>query len=219
MNCIRTEVAREPTLRCWYAVSEIDWRLGTCNVLAPRQRLQALVPTMNAGAAVARMATQMFGTLVKPEHIIEETLVRTTSTLEQDEQFLQQLSERVKEGGHTLPRDYQSFIQDPLSVWVEDTFGITEREGSLVRTTPKSISGEKGAAKELSKLTGQPVEQCVEAIQQALLAGYACEPHPETGAPPFAFRLHQFISKGDTMYASLEPESLPDAARTAVRTR
>ena len=98
-------------------------------------------------SAVATMATQMFGTLVKPEHIIEETLVRTTSSVEQDEHFLEQLSERVKEGGRTLPRDYQSFIQDPLSVWVEETFGITMREGSLARTTPKSISGERGAAK------------------------------------------------------------------------
>ena len=154
--------------------------------------------------AVAKMATQMFGTLVKPEHITEETLVRTTSSVKQSEQFLEQLSERVKEGGRTLPHDYQSFIQDPLSVWVEDTFGITEQEGNLVRTRPKSISGERGAAIGLSELTDQPVEQCIEAIQQALLAGYTCEPHPETGTSPFAFRLHQFISKGDTMYASLE---------------
>src|SRR6266536_1950673 len=154
--------------------------------------------------AVAKMATQMFGTLVKPEHITEETLVRTTSSVKQSEQFLEQLSERVKEGGRTLPHDYQSFIQDPLSVGVEDTFGITEQEGNLVRTRPKSISGERGAAIGLSELTDQPVEQCIEAIQQALLAGYTCEPHPETGTSPFAFRLHQFISKGDTMYASLE---------------
>jgi ATP-dependent helicase YprA (DUF1998 family) len=157
-------------------------------------------------SAVAKMATQMFGTLVRPEHIIEETLVRTTSSVGQNEQFLEQLSQRVREGGRTLPRDYQSFIQDPLSVWVEDTFGITLQEGSLVRTTPKSISGEHGAAKKLSHFTGQPVEQCIEAIEQALLAGYTCEPHPETGTPPFAFRLHQFISKGDTIYASLEQE-------------
>jgi ATP-dependent helicase YprA (DUF1998 family) len=157
-------------------------------------------------SAVAKMATQVFGTKVLPEHIIEETLVRTTSSVQQDEQFREQLRQRVREGGRTLPQDYYSFIQDPLSVWVEETFGITTREGSIVRTTPKSISGEHGAAKELSKLTGEPVEQCTEAIQQALLAGYTCEPHPETGAPPFAFRLHQFISKGDTMYASLEQQ-------------
>ena len=27
-----------------------------------------------------------------------------------------------------------------------------------------------------------------------------------TGRPLFAFRLHQFLSKGDTVYVSLEPE-------------
>jgi len=157
-------------------------------------------------AGVAAMASQEFGSVVKPEHVIGETLVRTTSSVEQDEQFLQQLTERVRERGRTLPHDYQNFIQDPLSVWIENTFGVTEQEGRLVRTTPKSISGEKGAANTLSQLTGEPVEHCIEAIQQALLAGYECEPHPETGTPSFAFRLHQFISKGDTIYASLEPE-------------
>src|SRR5947209_7634117 len=157
-------------------------------------------------SAVAAMASQIFGTPVRPEHVIGETLVRTTSSLGLDGPFLQQLIERVREGGQGLPHDYQSFIQDPLSIWIESTFGVTEREGRLVRTTPKSISGERGAATELSNVTGEPLEHCVEAIQQALLAGYECEPHPETGLPPFAFRLHQFISKGDTIYASLEPE-------------
>src|SRR5439155_20794780 len=38
-----------------------------------------------------------------------------------------------------------------------------------------------------------------------LLAGYACEPNPETGFPAFAFRVHQFLSRGDTVYASPEP--------------
>ena len=36
-----------------------------------------------------------------------------------------------------------------------------------------------------------------------LLAGYTCEEHPESHARPFAFRLHQFISPGDAVYASL----------------
>ena len=39
-----------------------------------------------------------------------------------------------------------------------------------------------------------------------LLAGSRAR-HPEHGRPLFAFRLHQFFSKGDTVYASLEPES------------
>src|SRR5712692_9458756 len=157
-------------------------------------------------AGVAAMASQVFGTTVKPEHVIGETLVRTTSSFEHSEQFLPQLTERVRDTERTFPHDYQSFIQDPLSIWIESTFGVTKQDGRLVRTTPKSISGDKGAALDLSGITGVPVEQCVEAIQQTLLAGYECEPHQETGTPPFAFRLHQFISKGDTIYASLEAE-------------
>ncbi len=157
-------------------------------------------------AGVAAMASQVFGTVVRPEHVIGETLVRTTSSAEQHGQFLQQLTQRVQEGGQTLPRDYHGFIRDPLATWIESTFGVTEPDGRLVRTKPKSISGDKGAAQALSRTTGEPVEQCIQAIQNALLAGYACEPHPETGRPPFAFRLHQFISKGDTLYASLEPQ-------------
>jgi hypothetical protein len=43
-------------------------------------------------------------------------------------------------------------------------------------------------------------------IADTLLAGYRCEPNPQTGFSPFAFRLHQFISRGDTVYASLEAE-------------
>ncbi len=38
------------------------------------------------------------------------------------------------------------------------------------------------------------------------MAGYGI-PNPETGLPAFAFRLHQFISRGDTVYASLEAEN------------
>ena len=41
------------------------------------------------------------------------------------------------------------------------------------------------------------------ASRTQLLAGYAVR-HPETVFPVFAFRLHQFISRGDTVFASLE---------------
>ena len=38
------------------------------------------------------------------------------------------------------------------------------------------------------------------------LAGYRAA-QPDTGLPLFAFRLHQFISRGDAVYASPEPET------------
>jgi hypothetical protein len=42
-------------------------------------------------------------------------------------------------------------------------------------------------------------------LKSTLLAGYNLG-NPDTGMPIFAFRLHQFISRGDTVYASLEAE-------------
>jgi ATP-dependent helicase YprA (DUF1998 family)/very-short-patch-repair endonuclease len=154
-------------------------------------------------AEVAAMATHIFGTTVRPEQVIGETLVRTTEYAERDESFPRLLTERVRSSAHP-PLNYRDFIRDPLSTWIEDTFGVIKREDRFERITPRSISGEQGAANELSRLTEVPAEHCAEAIQRMLLAGYECEPNPETGRPPFAFRLHQFISKGDMLYASLE---------------
>ena len=54
-------------------------------------------------------------------------------------------------------------------------------------------------------LTGLPEEDCVSALQAILLKGYPIA-NPETNFPAFAFRLHQFISRGDTVYASIEPK-------------
>ena len=77
----------------------------------------------------------------------------------------------------------------------------------LVRVRPSAIGGTQGAAAKLNELTGLPPETCAAAIRAGLQASYLCEPHPETRRPPFAFRLHQFISRGDSVYASLEAEA------------
>ncbi len=68
------------------------------------------------------------------------------------------------------------------------------------------MRGEEGVALELSKLTGVDAPRCEQVLQEGLLAGYSVQ-NPETGFPVFAFRLHQFISKGDTVHASLESEA------------
>ena len=106
-------------------------------------------------------------------------------------------------------------MHDPLSIWLEDTFGVTQREGRLIRTEPQSIEGlqhrrreneQAGAAHRLHTLTGVSIDRCIQVIQEGLLAGYTCSPDPITGRSPFAFRLHQFISKGDAIYASLNSD-------------
>ena len=59
------------------------------------------------------------------------------------------------------------------------------------------------------------------ASSDALLRRLRRDRRPDTGFPVFAFRLHQFISRGDTVYASLEPEAdrYLTVQRAAVRAR
>ncbi|MCS6850586.1 MAG: DEAD/DEAH box helicase [Gemmataceae bacterium] len=159
---------------------------------------------------VAQVASQLFGVRVQPEHVIGETLRRATPCYANDDvDFVAALTERLIDPSRRPPTDYERFVNDPLSRWIESTFGVQPEPGGhrLVRVPPRSIAGPGGAAAELHRLTQVPVERCVEAIQDQLQASYHCAPEPSTRRRPFAFRLHQFIARGDTVYASLEREA------------
>jgi ATP-dependent helicase YprA (DUF1998 family) len=157
---------------------------------------------------VARVASLIFGADFRPENVIGETLRRATPERSLgDPAFVATLRDRVLAAGPPSA-DYAAFVADPLSSWIESTFGVRADPaggGRVVRAEPRSLTGERGAASELAEKTGAPLDRCVTALQEALLAGCGCR-HPETGQFAFAFRLHQFISRGDTVYATLEPE-------------
>jgi len=157
---------------------------------------------------VAEIATTIFGDEVKPENVIGETLTRSTPTQDlSSSEFVSDLRERVSDNEHKPPTQYAEFINDPLSIWIENTFGLSQDQtGRLIRSQPKTLIGEEGAAKKLSTATGISEEKSAIVIKKGLLASYNCDPNPNTGFKPFAFRLHQFISRGDNVYASLEPE-------------
>jgi len=73
----------------------------------------------------------------------------------------------------------------------------------LRRRPARPISGENGAASALSEDTGIPEPHCATVIRRHLLAGVKLA--QMTGEKtPFAFRLHQFISRGDKAYATPE---------------
>lgn len=158
---------------------------------------------------ISRIASKFFGAQVTPAHVIGETLRPATSLASlTDPTFLRDLREGVADPDRKPATNYSEFVADPLSIWIEHELGLRREDGTdrLIRAVPRRISGEKGAAAKLASVTQLPIERCSEALQQQLLASYTCSRHPETGFPPFAFRLHQFISKGDTAYASIEPE-------------
>jgi ATP-dependent helicase YprA (DUF1998 family) len=145
-------------------------------------------------AVVARVASTLFGTEVRPENVIGETLIRAT-----DEAPSKVPVERLR--APDAPRAYADLVKDPLARWIETRFGLaTDPTGRLVRQKPAKI---EEAAAELARDSGLTETECAEAIRCVLKAGSEAG-NPVTERPLFAFRLHQFLSKGDTVYVTLE---------------
>ena len=168
--------------------------------------------TMSSGGStddqkrdVAEVATRIFGTEVEPRHIITETLVRATSDRSPTpESLTSAVRTRGPAEAHdpTLSAGYAALTDDPLASWIEDRFGVVEEPstGRLVRRAPTTVVR---AAEELAKTTGTDPALSAAAIRATLLAGSRTK-EPVTSRPLFAFRLHQFISKGGSVYVTAE---------------
>ena len=148
-------------------------------------------------AVVARVAGEIFGTPIAEENVIGETLIRAT-----DSDAGPVTAARI--AAPVAPAGYADLARDPMASWIETTFGLdTDDEGNLARRKPTTV---QKAARELAAATGTDEAQCEKAIQRTLRAGSRAR-DPRSGRPLFAFRLHQFISKGDTVHVTLEDES------------
>jgi ATP-dependent helicase YprA (DUF1998 family) len=157
--------------------------------------------TAERGTLVADVATRLFGSPVTSDRVIGETLRRATSDVMPSPGALAAAVDAAGPG----TRSYADFVADPLACWVETTFGLDVEQGArrLVRRAPTTVPEAAGT---LSGLTGRSADRCVEALRLVLKEGSRIL-QPELDRPVFAFRLHQFLSKGDTVYVSLEPES------------
>ncbi len=154
---------------------------------------------------VALLAGRLFGTSVRPERVIGETLERATLPPEDTAGFTARLSETLANLPEYGPDDYELFAADPLARWVESTIGVAELDGRLVRAEPRTLGAEDGIAAELAKLTGESPGVTSDALRSVLLGGSQVL-DPVTGRPVLAFKLHQFVSRGSSAYATIEPE-------------
>jgi superfamily II DNA/RNA helicase len=160
-------------------------------------------------ADVAAVASRIFGVAVRPQHVITESLVRATTVRGTDPSGL---AAAVRARGYAESDDpalhagYQALRNDPLASWIEDSFGIGTEPASerLIRRAPATVDM---AADKLAEFTGQSPSACGNAIRATLLAGSRAR-DVTTGQPLFAFRLHQFLSKGGTVYTTLESEAI-----------
>lgn len=157
---------------------------------------------------VAQVASRIFGGSedVAPENVIGETLRRATRGPVPSPK---QLAEAVRETPNLATRSYDDLAEDPLAVWTEGTFGLQEHTGRLERQRPTTLAA---AAADLASVTEMDPDTCRTAIEDMLRAGAKAK-DTDTGRPLFAFRLHQFVSKGDTAYVSLEPEETRHVTR------
>src|SRR5690606_1286752 len=159
---------------------------------------------------VARVATKVFGDDVKPDHVVGETLRRITAPVDLDDAGLPaRLAASVRDVETLVAKPFTEFVQDPLCSWVEATIGVRvdEGTGTLVRQTPQRLTGPDGVAARLEQLTGLPSGSAEAPLQRLLTAGYDIvdDPTSNRSLRAFAFRLHQFYNRGDTVYASPEP--------------
>ncbi len=155
---------------------------------------------------VAAVATSLFGAPVLPSGVIGETLRRAThAPRPADPQWQKQLRDRVS-ARVPAPMDPEEFAGDPLAAWVESSLGLREDldSGRLVRATPQRITGPESVSAALARDAEVDDAQAESAIRDVLELGYRLK-DPNTGFPLFAFRLHQFFSRGDAVYGSLFP--------------
>jgi ATP-dependent helicase YprA (DUF1998 family)/very-short-patch-repair endonuclease len=151
---------------------------------------------------VARVASLLFGADLSADNVIGETLERATHKLDATDPGVQaEIAAEVR--GGVPPTEYRAFTRSPLAAWIEKRLGVDAIDGRLSRVTPRSVTGPKGAAQELASLTGEDEQSCAAAIRAWLLQGHQIM-RPDGRFAVFAFRLHQFISKGDTVYASVD---------------
>ncbi|MBF0098030.1 MAG: DEAD/DEAH box helicase [Magnetococcales bacterium] len=149
---------------------------------------------------VAEVASRLFGSLVKPENVVTETLERVTS----GEISPKGLSMAILGGIPDSP-SYETLRQHPLAIWVETTLGLEKADGlpdgKLIRTSqPKTVLQ---AAEGLAVATNLPLETCEEYLTRFLLLAFHTK--NTQGQPLFAFRLHQFIAGAGNLFTTLEP--------------
>jgi ATP-dependent helicase YprA (DUF1998 family) len=158
---------------------------------------------------VAKVVQTLFGVPFDGTQVIGESLERATPEIDFSDQKVIDAIRATIQTGATPPANYEEFHVHPLASWIESTFGVrAENEtGRLVRQAPRRMGGRAGAAEELARLTSTDPDQCVAVLRNFLLKGSELRRSGSSRFPIFAFRLHQFFTRGDTVWATIEREA------------
>lgn len=161
---------------------------------------------------VAEVASKLFGASITEQDIIGETLERVTDPLKDVTAVQADLAGAVVRTQFAWA-DFDAFRVDPLSIWVELNLGIELPDNEPPRRAkPMTI---QAASEKLAKDAGCEIDAARLALQQFLVAAH--EIRTPQGRPPFAFKLHQFISGPGKVLATLEAQKVRHVTLDAQR--
>jgi hypothetical protein len=144
--------------------------------------------------SAAEVATKLFGTVVPPDNVVDETLRRAIQV-----PAPRSPGELAQATQTPIPNDLTSFVRYSLAAWTENSFGLDDEDGRLVRRKPITF---QDGVQQLSKHSGLTKFACTTKLTELLATGNRLR--NDMGEPIFAFRLHQFLAAGGTLYATLE---------------
>jgi ATP-dependent helicase YprA (DUF1998 family) len=147
-------------------------------------------------ARIAEVASLLFGVPMAADHVVDESLRRlATGPVPKTPAALR----AAVEAPPPAPT-VEAVTSHPLAAWVEETFGLAEEDGRLVRRPPITL---EAGLRRLVEQSGLGEARCRERLTAVLEAGNRAR--QPSGDPVFAFRLHQFLASGGSVFATLEP--------------
>ena len=151
---------------------------------------------------VAEVSSKLFGTSITEHDVIGETLERVTNPLKDVNAIRAELPAAITRSQDIWP-DFAAFQNDPLAIWIELNLGIElPVDEPPRRARPMAL---EEASRHLATDAGSSQEAACAALQRFLLAAH--EVRTPQGRPPFAFKLHQFISGPGKVLTTLEARS------------
>lgn len=152
---------------------------------------------------VAEVASKLFGTRINEEDIIGETLERVTDPTKDVAAVRRDLATAVARPEFSWA-SFDAFRVDALSIWGELNLGIELPDDEPPRRAkPMTI---QAASEKLANDASCSINVARDGLQRFLLAAH--EIKTPQGRPPFAFKLHQFISGPGKVLATLEAQGV-----------
>ena len=152
---------------------------------------------------VAEVASKLFGARISEQDIIGETLERVTDPLKDVAAVQTELAAAIVRTKFAWG-NFDAFRVDPLSIWVELNLGIELPDNEPPRRAkPMTI---QAASEKLADDASCEVDVARSGLQRFLVAAH--EIKTPQGLPPFAFKLHQFISGPGKVLATLESQGV-----------